>query len=165
MTLVARTLLFYILGIWLAALAGTAIPTATLADDKPVTPIGPSLQKNGKYLFSVTLHTKAEIDSMLTRAETLAKTLLSGINNRTGIALVLHGPEIELFTKKNYGSNRQLVDKASRLDSSAVIDIKACRTTMGELKIKEKDLPNFIEIVPYGPDEEKRLLEQGYTYL
>ena len=164
MTLVARILLFTS-GICLAALAATAVPTITFADDKPVTSIRPSPQKNGKYLFSVTLHTKDEIDSMLTRAETLAKTLLSTKDNHTGIALVLHGPEIKLFTRKNYGSNRQLVDKASRLDSSAVIDIKACRTTMGELKIKEKDLPNFIEIVPYGPDEEKRLLEQGYTYL
>lgn len=165
MTFVAQSLRFLTLGVCLAALTGSAVPATTFADDKPVTSIRPSPQENGKYLFSITLHTRDEIDSMLTRAETLAKTLRSGKDNHTGIALVLHGPEIGLFTRKNYGSNRQLVDKASRLDSSAVIEIKACRTAMGELNIKEGDLPNFIEIVPYGPDEEKRLLEQGYTYL
>ncbi|MBI3571304.1 MAG: hypothetical protein HY082_09395 [Gammaproteobacteria bacterium] len=43
--------------------------------------------------------------------------------------------------------------------------VKMCRTEMKILGIKEEDIPAFIELVPYGPDEEKRLLRNGYIYL
>jgi hypothetical protein len=31
--------------------------------------------------------------------------------------------------------------------------------------IREQDVPGFIELVPYGPDEEERLRRRGYVYL
>jgi intracellular sulfur oxidation DsrE/DsrF family protein len=137
-----------------------------LADDSVTAKINPAPKKPKRYLFSVTLHTQEEIDAMLSRAETLSKNLRQqSKKDHAGIALVLHGPEIEMFTRKNYGKFRQLVDKAARLDSEAIIEIKVCRTAMGDLDIKKEDLPEFVEIVPYGPDEEDRLLRQGYTYL
>ena len=99
------------------------------------------------------------------RKGTLSRNLNVKSKDHAGIALVLHGPEIKMFTKKNYGKYQKLVDKAARLDSSSVIEIKICRTAMDDMKIKKDDLPAFVEIVPYGPDEEERLLRQGYTYL
>jgi intracellular sulfur oxidation DsrE/DsrF family protein len=36
---------------------------------------------------------------------------------------------------------------------------------MKRLGIGEEDIPAFIELVPYGPDEEMRLRRNGYVYL
>ncbi|MDX5151354.1 MAG: DsrE family protein [Acidiferrobacterales bacterium] len=120
--------------------------------------------KKGKFMFSVTLHKREEIDSLLTRAESLSKTMRTK-GNKSAIALILHGPEIKLFTRKNYKKNRDIIEKAERLDEENVIQVKVCKTKMKELGIKDEDLPSFMEIIPYAPDEEKKLLDQGYVYL
>ncbi|OGI52816.1 MAG: hypothetical protein A2809_02035 [Candidatus Muproteobacteria bacterium RIFCSPHIGHO2_01_FULL_61_200] len=86
-------------------------------------------------------------------------------SHRTGIALVLHGPEIEIFAKRNYSRFQRTVDQAARLDAEHIIEIKMCRTEMRNRGIKEEDVPAFIEFVPYGPDEEERLRREGYVYL
>lgn len=82
--------------------------------------------------------------------------------NHPPIALVLHGPEIEMFAIKNYPQHQDIVDKAARLDALGQIEVKMCRQKMGELHITEQDIPAFIETVPFGPDEVKRLEEKGY---
>ena len=160
----ARNIIIRFLRTFVAGSAIVALmPLMVSADDAIGLPAQP--EKDKRYLFSVTLHTQDEIDSMLTRAETLSKAHPLKSKDHAGIALVLHGPEIEMFTKRNYGKFRQLIDKAARLDSGSVIEIKVCRTAMDDMNIKKDDLPAFVEIVPYGPDEEERLLRQGYTYL
>ncbi|MBI5782971.1 MAG: hypothetical protein HZA69_04445, partial [Gammaproteobacteria bacterium] len=83
--------------------------------------------ENGRYLFNVTLHTPEEIAGLLARAEELAKTTRAD-SRRTGIALVLHGPEIEIFVKKNYQRFQKTVEKAARLDAERIIEVKMCRT-------------------------------------
>jgi intracellular sulfur oxidation DsrE/DsrF family protein len=120
--------------------------------------------EEGRYLFNVTLHTPEEIAGLLTRAEELARTRRAD-SRRTGIALVLHGPEIEIFAKKNYPRFQKMVDQAARLDAGRIIEVKMCRTEMKHLGIREEDVPAFIELVPYGPDEEARLRRSGYVYL
>ena len=138
-----------------------AEPTsATLAPQLSVSPAGSS----GRYIFSVTLHSEKEIEGLLTRAEKLSNEVKVD-DKHAGIALVLHGPEIELFAKQNYKKHRQLVDKAAKLDANQVIDIKICSTKMRELDLDKDDIPAFIEIVPYGPDEEQRLRREGYVDL
>ena len=121
-------------------------------------------ERQGRYLFNVTLHTPEELAGLLTRAEELAKTTRAD-SRHTGIALVLHGPEIEIFAKKNYSRFRKTVDLAARLDAGRIIEVKMCRTEMKHLGIREEDIPDFIELVPYGPDEEERLRRNGYVYL
>src|SRR3989344_5765833 len=121
-------------------------------------------EQQGRYLFNVTLHTPEEIARLLTRAEQLAPSMHAD-NPRTGIALVLHGPEIEIFAKKNYPRFQNMVDQAARLDAGRIIEVKMCRTEMKHLGIQEEDVPAFIEVVPYGPDEEERLRRSGYVYL
>jgi len=78
---------------------------------------------------------------------------------------VLHGPELAFFTKKNYKKYMSIVDRARRLDNGKVIDIKVCSTKMRDLKIKKSDMPDFVEVVPYGPDEVSRLMRQGFIKL
>ena len=119
---------------------------------------------SGRYMFNVTLHTPEEIQGMLQRADELAAKE-QPVRPETGIALVLHGPEIQLFTKQNYEANRSLIELARRLDRAGIIEIKMCRTAMRNLQVKESDVPDFIGFVPYAPDEIKRLEAEGYVYL
>jgi intracellular sulfur oxidation DsrE/DsrF family protein len=121
-------------------------------------------EQQGRYLFNVTLHTPEEIAGLLARAEQLAQSMHAD-NPHTGIALVLHGPEIEIFAKKNYPRFQKLVDQAARLDAEHVIEVKMCLTVMRRLGLRKEDIPAFIELVPYGPDEEERLRRNGYVYL
>jgi intracellular sulfur oxidation DsrE/DsrF family protein len=144
---------------WLAASLQPRAPAVP-----PSSPVAGLTTEDGRYLFSVTLHTPEEIAGLLTRAEELAKTRRPD-SRHTSIALVLHGPEIEIFAKRNYGRFRETVDRAARLDDGHIIEIKMCRTEMKRLGIGEKDIPAFIELVPYGPDEEMRLRRNGYVYL
>jgi len=121
-------------------------------------------EQQGRYLFNVALHTPEELAGLLARAEQLAQTMRTD-DARTGIALVLHGPEIEMFAKKNYQRFQKTVDQAARLNAEHIIEVKMCRTEMRSRGIREEDVPAFIELVPYGPDEEERLRRNGYVYL
>jgi len=145
----------------LATLAAGAyvLPAHTDSAPNAATP-----ENTGRYLFQVVLHTPAEIEKLLARAEQLAATQRPS-DRRAGIALVLHGPEVELFARRNYAKYRQLVDRAAKLDADGVIEVKMCQTEMRSRGIREQDVPGFIELVPYGPDEEERLKRRGYVYL
>ncbi|MGW8248637.1 MAG: DsrE family protein [Acidiferrobacterales bacterium] len=162
---------------FLALLVSSVLVGTSHADDRKVEPRkqmpeslidkdskSPPLPiKKGRFMFSVTLHKREEIDSLLTRADSLSRTMRTE-GNKSAIALILHGPEIKLFTRKNYKKNRDIIEKAERLDKENVIQVKVCKTKMKELGIKDEDLPSFMEIIPYAPDEEKKLLGQGYVY-
>jgi hypothetical protein len=151
-----------IAGMAAAWMAASRQPRAPATPPSP--PAAGLTTEDGRYLFSVTLHTPEEISGLLTRAEELAKTRRPD-SRHAGIALVLHGPEIEIFAKKNYARFRETVDQAARLDAGRIIEVKICRTEMKRLGIGEEDIPAFIELVPYGPDEETRLRRNGYVYL
>jgi intracellular sulfur oxidation DsrE/DsrF family protein len=132
---------------------------------------GPQVQvekrTDGRYVVDVTLHTLPEIEALLNRAEKLHQTS-KGKNlkdSSTGIALVLHGEEIKFFAKKQYQKNKKIIDKAKKLDANNIIDIKICRTKLRELGLKKDDIPPFIETVPFGPAEIKKLRSKGYLYL
>jgi len=135
-------------------------PDRFAARENPVDGKRPS----GRFMFNVTLHTPEEIQGMLQRAEELAARG-QPVRPETGIALVLHGPEIRLFTKQSYEANRALIELARRLDREGIIEIKMCRTAMRDLRVNESDVPDFIGFVPYAPDEIKRLEGEGYVYL
>ncbi|MEK9134040.1 MAG: hypothetical protein AAB333_04185, partial [Pseudomonadota bacterium] len=142
----------------IAAAAYLLWPRASSDTTRPThgAPATSLTEQHGRYLFNVTLHTPEELAGLLTRAEQLAQSMRTD-DAHTGIAMVLHGPEIEMFAKKNYPRFRKTVDQAARLDASHVIEIKMCLTEMRRLGLRKEDIPAFIELVPYGPDEEERL--------
>lgn len=115
-------------------------------------------------VIDVVLHDKDAILSMLRRAESLAMTPNPAERPRQ-IALVLHGPEIRHFEISNYSENREIVDLAAKLDAFNVIDIKMCNTAMNELEVNKREIPAFIEIVPFGPGEVKQLEAEGFLKL
>jgi len=102
--------------------------------------------------------------ALLRRADEVASTS-SAEFEQLEIALILHGPDIDWFAKKNYTENKKLVDLAAQLDALEVIDLKVCQQAMEQYGFQDEDIPAFIDRVPYAPDEMRRLEGSGYFRL
>ena len=105
-------------------------------------------------------HTPEELSAILDQAESWADA--RDEYPSSPIAIVLHGQEANAFVKQNYPMYRALVDKAAKLDAFKVVDIKICEAWMGINQVRRDQLPAFVDTVPFGPSEEKRLLDAGY---
>ena len=116
-----------------------------------------------KLQADVALHTLAELKQLLEQAEKIANGE-SQYNTNEPISVVLHGEEIKAFVRRNYRSNKALVDLAARLDAFNIIEVKACKRWMGANGIMENELPPFVEAVPFGAGERERLEKAGYAY-
>ncbi|MBU6955445.1 MULTISPECIES: hypothetical protein [unclassified Hahella] len=131
------------------------------AADRPET--SPAIATDSlNYLAKIELHTPEEIAELFERASKLLEGE-NGYSLGSPIAFVLHGPEVEYFAKMNYPEFKSIVDKAAQLDAFRVIDVRVCNTYLRIHNIDRSALPPFVEIVPYGPAEEKKLKEKGYV--
>ncbi len=117
-----------------------------------------------RYFFDTEGHSVEEIHALLKRAEELQ---LSARNNQQTmkIAMVMHGPDLDIFTTKNYSMYKEIVDTAARLDAANIIDFKACKVAMESRGLTDLDLPAFFELVPFGPAEIQQLEDGGYVRL
>ncbi|NIA02786.1 MAG: hypothetical protein GWO88_01040 [Planctomycetia bacterium] len=121
-------------------------------------------EQNGSetlYVFDVVVHKPEEMEKLLGRIEQLSSTITPNKDDPR-LALVLHGPEIAFFTRKNYPQYMDMVDRAAALDKKGIIDVKVCDTMIRVLDIDASELPDFVEHVPYGPAEVERLIKQGF---
>ena len=136
--------------------------TASIQQETPITA---ELEiENKSYLFDVTDHSIEELEALLVRAEEVSQTHPADFEDLE-IVMIIHGPDIDLFTSQNYEENKQLIDLASRLDAYDVIDMKVCEKTMSLRGVDREDIPSFIESVPYAPTEIKQRLQDGYINL
>jgi len=135
---------------------------AAVQENVPVAP-EPEIE-NKSYLFDVTDHSIEELEALLVRAEEVSQTHPKDFEDLE-IVMIIHGPDIDLFTSQNYEQNKQLIDLASRLDAYDVIDMKVCEKTMSLRGVERQDIPSFIESVPYAPIEIKQRLQDGYINL
>lgn len=108
-------------------------------------------------------HSADEMLALLSRAEKIASGQDEYIT-QDPVVLVLSGDEIELFKRENYRTNKALVDLAARLDAFNIVDVKVCTQWTAQRGIELTDLPPFIESVPAGDQEMKRLEKAGYAY-
>ncbi|TXR54902.1 DsrE family protein [Reinekea thalattae] len=115
------------------------------------------------YVAQIQAHTDEELTQILTRISNLYDSGQSYPQSQP-VALVLHGDEAALFLRQNYQMNKDIVDLAARLDAFNAIDIQVCETWMRYSSVPRAELPAFVDTVPYGPDQEASLLEQGYEY-
>jgi hypothetical protein len=115
-----------------------------------------------RAVLDVSVHTIEGLRVLFDRAEELAMTPRPK-GEDASVVLVLHGPEVEYFSLKNYDKYKDIVDQAARLDAFDVVDVKICQTMMGARGIEQNDIPSFIELVPYGPGEVERLKQEGYV--
>ena len=119
---------------------------------------------NKHYLFDVTEHTIEELQDLLERIAEVTEASPEAFN-QLKIVMVLHGPDIDLFTQKNYEVNKSVVDLAAKLDAFDIVDMKVCETAINNLGFNRNDIPAFIESVPYAPDTIRNLKQQGYINL
>lgn len=117
----------------------------------------------GRTVLDISVHTVEELQVLFDRAEILAGKLTSG-KQEASIVLVLHGPEVEFFSKKKYDEYKDIVDQAARLDAYEIVDVKICQAMMEVQGVERDDIPAFIEQVPLGPAEVDRLVGEGYVY-
>lgn len=140
-------------------------PVATLLPAEPGKPQPPvRVEPRSRYVLDVVLHSVEEIEQLLDKAEQLASKPRSA-NEPASIAIVLHGPEIDIFSIRNYDKYQRVVDRAAKLDAYNIIDVKMCMTAMRSRGIRNEDVPGFIELVPYGPEEIRSLQEKGFVKL
>ncbi|MGB5177836.1 MAG: hypothetical protein WBP44_03795 [Gammaproteobacteria bacterium] len=115
-----------------------------------------------RAVLDITVHTLEGLRVLLDRAEELAMRPAAQ-GEEASVVLVLHGPEVEFFSIRNYEKYKDIVDQAARLDAFDVVDVKICQTMLEVQGIARDDIPSFIEQVPFGPDEVERLRQQGYV--
>ena len=146
---------------------GTLITAEPVASEKLVKSPADNIKIDSdysRYLFDVTEHSLEELQALLQRADEINDNRPDGFEDLE-IVLILHGPDINMFTLQNYQKNKPLVDLAAKLDAFDIIDLKICETTMSSMGISRNDVPAFIESVPYAPAEINRLTDEGYINL
>jgi len=115
-----------------------------------------------RAVLDISVHSLEGLRVLLDRAEELAMRPQAQ-GGEASVVLVLHGPEVEFFSIRNYEKYKDIVDQAARLDAFDVVDVKICQTMLDIQGIERDDIPSFIEQVPLGPDEVDRLVRQGYV--
>tara|TARA_B100000446_G_scaffold62752_1_gene59242 strand:- start:4328 stop:4768 length:441 start_codon:yes stop_codon:yes gene_type:complete len=116
------------------------------------------------YLAQLELQTSEELYSALLRAEML---FLEGrfLDQLPPATIVVHGPQVGVFFKRQYQQNKVVVDLAARLSAFGVVDISVCETRMGVMGRDRQELFPFVGTVPFGPAEEQRLIaDEGFLY-
>ena len=118
----------------------------------------------GGYLARISNDSPEEVADALKRAEELYFS--GGLPPDVGpIALILHGPEVEIFFKDKYKMYKETVDLAARLSAFGVIDVRVCETQAGIMGRQRSSIQPFIGTVLFGPSEVRRLLDQqSYVY-
>ena len=118
------------------------------------------LPANQHFVVEIELQTAGQFLELLDRAEQLMSAGVVVPDSEAKVTLVLHGPVLLSLLRDNYRDNKSLVDKAASLSAMEVIDVKACSTWMKSNDVNPAALQPFIETVPYGPAEVKRLLNE-----
>ena len=122
----------------------------------------PDAASPGRFVADIELQTEADLSALLVRAEQLL--LDGGLNQQQGaVVLVLHGPVLRSLLRANYVQSKPMVDQAASLSALGVLEVKACRSWMGQNDIDERQLQPFVQVVSFGPAEVSRLVEdEGY---
>ncbi|MGD8616017.1 MAG: DsrE family protein [Gammaproteobacteria bacterium] len=142
--------------------APPARPAARVAQLEPIVPVPE--QAPAGYVADVNLHTVEELKTLFRRVEALLDRPRAS-EEVPLVSLVLHGPEVEFFAFENYQRYRDIVDQAAKLAALGAVDISICQTQMRNRGIADDQVPGFLRLVPYGPDEVERLLGSGYVYM
>lgn len=116
------------------------------------------------YVARINNDSPEEVADALKRAERL---YIEGklVELSDPLAIVLHGPEVEIFFKDKYEQYKDIVDLAARLSAFGVINLRVCETQTGIMGRNRSSIHSFIGTVAFGPSEIKRLLnQQSYVY-
>ncbi len=124
--------------------------------------VPPPVENKVRQYADISVHSTEELDLLFDQVESLLDRP-RGKGEEPIVSLVLHGPEVEFFALENYKRYKHIVDRAAKLAALGGVDISICQTQMRQRGIARNDVPAFLRQVPFGPDEVKRLREQGYV--
>jgi len=116
-----------------------------------------------RYLALIKNNSASEVEMLFNRASMLADQV-ENLNAYEPIVFVLHGEEIHAFRNRNMERYKTLLALAERLEKKKIIDIRVCETWMRAHGVERSELPEFIDTVPLGPAEERRLRKNGFLY-
>ncbi len=139
--------------------AAIRLPQAPSQNDVPA-PAG-----EAGFYFDVIGHSAEEFFALLDRAHMIYEDTPAAERASLKVVLVLHGPDIDFFSSRNYSKYQNIVDLAVKLDAFDVFDFKMCATSAASFGLEESEVPPFVEFVPYGPDEIERLKSAGFVQL
>jgi len=94
--------------------------------------------------------------------DTLEGSLEDGLAIDGPVVVVLHGDEARPFAGGREARS-PLVDRGARLQAFDLIELRMCETWMKDNGIDRSDLPPFVEVVPFAPEEVRRLEKEGYV--
>lgn len=160
--------LFMTLGKLISMVIGLILPILSFSEDirtQTVESQNISYTQNaeGLYVAKIELNTAEELKDLFDRAEVFLDSNQSYLAS-SPIEVVLHGPEVRVFQRKNYQQYKMLVDQAARLDAYNIIDIRVCELWMGFDGVNHSELPPFVDTVPNGPEYHQQLLNNGYKH-
>lgn len=105
----------------------------------------------------------AELEAILRRAEEVYSERQYSAGDP--VVLVLHGAEGRVFLGQGYYCKKSLVELAARLTALRVVDISVCESWLVSQNIDPAQLLPFVDTVPHGPDDVRRLMSQeNYSY-
>ena len=121
--------------------------------------------KPQKVVYDVNVKTLHAINGVLDRASFLSK--ITGADPfDSSIVLVLHGPEIPFFARKNYIKYKELMHRAQSLVESETLVIKMCKLAAEGHGLKPEQIHGFVKMVPMGDAEIIRLQnEENHAYM
>lgn len=79
------------------------------------------------------------------------------------VAVVSHGNELRALQRKRAGDFAQIHDQVQRLTGTADVEMHACGTYAGWQGIAAEDFPDYIDVVPSGPQQIRDYEERGYV--
>lgn len=81
------------------------------------------------------------------------------------LAIVSHGPEALIFSKKNYEKYKETIDRLRSMTQVYNLKIYVCRNVVRTLGIKEEDLQDFVIVVPAGVLKLAAIQEEGFRLI
>ncbi len=126
-------------------------------------PVAPKGEQYTHYLALIKKNTPSEVEMLLRRASVLAEQG-GDLSAYEPIVFVLHGDEAHAFRQRNMAQYKELLALAEKLDADRIIDIRICETWMRLNGVDRSELPDFVDTVPLGPAEVRRLRSEGYLY-
>ena len=144
------------------------LPAVVFSAEK--TPWGGAVAKHSDYkpqkvVYDVNVKTLRAMNGVLDRASYLSK--ITGADPfDSSIVLVLHGPEISFFARKDYSKYKELMRRAQSLVESETLQIRMCKLAAEAHGLKPDDIHGFVSMVPMGDAEIIRLQnEENHAYM
>lgn len=140
--------------LWLAALLGAA---TVWAEPEPADIAQPLL--DSRVYLQISPNGQDDLEALF---QALEDSLAANEPQSEPVIVMLHGPEAIPFLRANYLENRQIVDRAAKLQAFNRIELRMCESWMRRNGYDDDDLLPFVRTVPSAPAEVEQLERDGY---